>query len=363
MSADPGFVIEELRIPATLDALEAPDFIQSVEVRNAVERDAYGTDEFAYTAAELLPSWLNQDHEPRRLLVARVGERVVARGVLETSPAAGPETAWVQIAVLREHRGRGIGASMLERIEGLAGEGGAVKLLGWCTHPDRDGATERLHPPTGFGSVPAANPEVRFLQRHGWRLEQVERGSRLPLPADPTALAALLESAQRAAGDDYRVVTWAERTPEPWVDDMALLWTRMSTDAPSAGMEEPEEVYTAERVRVEEQVAIDGGRTMLVAAAEHVPTGRLVAFTVLSVPREADRSVTQEDTLVLREHRGHRLGMLVKLANIAHLERVSPGHPAITTFNAEENRHMLSVNEAVGFIPVAAEGAWRKDLA
>lgn len=52
--------------------------------------------------------------------------------------------------------------------------------------------------------------------------------------------------------------------------------------------------------------------------------------------------------------------MLLKLANIEHLERVRPGHPAITTFNAEENRHMLSVNEAVGFVATAYEGAWKK---
>jgi hypothetical protein len=55
--------------------------------------------------------------------------------------------------------------------------------------------------------------------------------------------------------------------------------------------------------------------------------------------------------------------MLLKVANLAHLESASPGHPSVTTFNAEENRHMLSVNEAVGFEPFAYESAWRKDLA
>jgi hypothetical protein len=80
------------------------------------------------------------------------------------------------------------------------------------------------------------------------------------------------------------------------------------------------------------------------------------------VPPQASRAVTQEDTLVLREHRGHRLGMLLKLANLQFLERVHPGHPAIVTFNAEENRPMLSVNEHVGFVPVGYEAVWKRTL-
>jgi GNAT superfamily N-acetyltransferase len=100
----------------------------------------------------------------------------------------------------------------------------------------------------------------------------------------------------------------------------------------------------------------------VVAAAEHVPSGHLVGYTMLSVPRGRHRAVDQWSTLVLREHRGHRLGMLLKVANLAHLAEVAPGHPSVITFNAEENRPMLAVNEQLGFVGIAYEGAWRKDL-
>jgi hypothetical protein len=53
---------------------------------------------------------------------------------------------------------------------------------------------------------------------------------------------------------------------------------------------------------------------------------------------------------------------VLKLANLAELQKRMPGHPAVITFNAEENRHMLDVNEAVGFVPIGYEGAWRRDL-
>jgi len=99
---------------------------------------------------------------------------------------------------------------------------------------------------------------------------------------------------------------------------------------------------------------------MLTSAVLHAPSGNLAGFTQLSVPAELERPVWQEDTLVLREHRGHRLGMLLKIANLQHLARLHPGHPSVITFNAEENRHMLDVNDAIGFTPMGYEGAWKR---
>ena len=99
---------------------------------------------------------------------------------------------------------------------------------------------------------------------------------------------------------------------------------------------------------------------MLTVAVEHVPTGALAGFSELSVPAPGGRSVEQHDTLVLSEHRGKRLGMLLKAANLIRLQKVAPGHPSVITFNAEENRHMLDVNEAVGFVAIGYEGAWKK---
>lgn len=65
---------------------------------------------------------------------------------------------------------------------------------------------------------------------------------------------------------------------------------------------------------------------------------------------------------MLIEHRRHRLGLLLKAANLLHPQRVRPEHPSVVTHHAEENRPMLDVNEALGFMPVVYEGAWRKDL-
>ncbi len=107
---------------------------------------------------------------------------------------------------------------------------------------------ERLEAATGFGSVPRGNREVRFLLARGWTLEQVERASRLALPIDADGLARQLAEATAASGPDYRVHQWVVPTPERWREDIAHLCTRMSTDAPTGALDEPEDPWSVERV-------------------------------------------------------------------------------------------------------------------
>lgn len=355
-----GFTIEELSIPATLDAPGAADFIEMVHVRNEIEAHTYGGNDLNYSAEELLPGWLDTEYEPRRLLVARVDGRIVARAVYQTNTDGSPDVAYLVIEVLPRFRARGIGTALLDRLQAMARDDGRTVLHMYGLA--KEAAGERLPSPTGHGSLPLADPGVRFLLKHGWSLEQVERSSKLALPVPTGLLADHLAAASEASGADYRVHTWIDRVPDRWRDDLAVLLTRMSTDAPSAGMEATEEVWTAQRILDEEARRASSPRRQLLAAVEHLPTGRLAGYTELSVPPEPDRAVSQENTIVLSEHRGHRLGMLLKVANLVHLAETHPGHPSVTTFNAEENRHMLSVNEAVGFVAVGYEGAWRREL-
>jgi hypothetical protein len=58
-------------------------------------------------------------------------------------------------------------------------------------------------------------------------------------------------------------------------------------------------------------------------------------------------------TLVRRDHRGHRLGSAVKVANLEALQRDRPDVTTVETQNAEQNPWMVSINERLGFEPVA----------
>lgn len=351
------FAIDLVSLPETVDAPDARDFVRSVEVGNAVEAVMFGTPDLAYEPAENLAHW-RDPKAPFWLYVARVEGAIVARALVETTEGE-TETAWVLVQVLPEFRGRGIGRALADRAEQHVRDDGRHKILVYNASTELGG--RRLPSPTGFGSIAADSRETLFLQRRGYRFEQVERVSRLALPL--TGLEQRLQDAVAASGPDYVVHTWERHTPERWIPDMALLLTRMSTDAPSAGMEEPEDIWTPERlIEQESRSAREQPRHRLTAAAEHVPSGELVAFTELSVPPQRHRAVSQYATLVRREHRGHKLGMLVKVRNLIHLAEKYPGHPSVTTFNAEENRHMLNVNEELGFLPIAYEGGWRLDV-
>ena len=81
----------------------------------------------------------------------------------------------------------------------------------------------------------------------------------------------------------------------------------------------------------------------------HDATGEMAALTQLIVdPAVADWAF-QEMTAVIRTHRGHRLGILVKAAMLAQLIELEPQVRRVITFNALANEHMIAVNKRLGF--------------
>jgi len=349
--------IDELSIPASLTDPTAPDFVRLIELVNTVEELSYGTPELRHEPIESLP-YYNDPFAPQRVFLARVDDVVIGAATYEAELDEDNDSAWASVSVLPEFRGQGIGQALAERVEQVAKDRGKAKLLAYMGVLDSTG--DQIPSPTGFGSIPADSRDARFLSSRGYTYEQSERISRLPLPI--SGLDELVDEAAATSGSEYAVHHWVGSTPERWLAGIALLNTRMTTDAPSAGLEEPEVVFTEERIASAEERDKTSPRKKLVVGVEHLPTGELVGYSELSVPAELDRCVMQYATLVLHEHRGHRLGMLLKVANLQHLESVAPGHPSVITFNAEENRHMLSVNEAVGFVAIGSEACWRLNL-
>jgi hypothetical protein len=76
----------------------------------------------------------------------------------------------------------------------------------------------------------------------------------------------------------------------------------------------------------------------------------VVGYSDLVVPGGDLPNVYQWGTLVLREHRGHRLGLAVKARGLQELQRrIGPERTLVQTCNAEQNAAMVGINERLGF--------------
>jgi RimJ/RimL family protein N-acetyltransferase len=68
-------------------------------------------------------------------------------------------------------------------------------------------------------------------------------------------------------------------------------------------------------------------------------------------------------TAVRREHRGHRLGLLLKTAMLDLLGTAEPQVKRLETWNATANEHMIAVNEALGYrMHGPLNTQWKLDL-
>jgi RimJ/RimL family protein N-acetyltransferase len=68
--------------------------------------------------------------------------------------------------------------------------------------------------------------------------------------------------------------------------------------------------------------------------------------------------VYQWDTLVRREHRGHGLGLALKIRAMQASADLLEGRTRVTTFNAASNQHMIAVNDRLGFRQTAWAGEY-----
>jgi GNAT superfamily N-acetyltransferase len=143
---------------------------------------------------------------------------------------------------------------------------------------------------------------------------------------------------------------------------MAGLTALMSTDPPLGEIEIEAEVWDAERYLERERSVVEQGRDHVYAAAREDRTGRLVGFTDIAVAGGSSIGF-QWATIVHGEHRGHRLGMLLKAINLEQLRREIPRTCRLNTWNADENPHMVAVNDALGFRPMEAWQEWGLSVA
>ena len=212
-----------------------------------------------------------------------------------------------------------------------------------------------------LGADPATVPGVAFASRRGFTRAHAETHFVLELPPPEGRLEELAAHAAERV-DGYRLVSWTDRCPDEWVDAVCRLEEAFVGEAPTGELEIESERWNEERLRDGEARRRARGQHVFVTAAV-APDGALVGNTELILSDGMVRGgAMQSGTLVLPEHRGHRLGLAAKVANLQQLLAYDDAPRLLHTGNAGVNAPMLAVNAQLGFTAVEVEEEWQRKL-
>ncbi|GEK21877.1 GNAT family N-acetyltransferase [Cellulomonas xylanilytica] len=350
-----------VHVPADPDHPDAWTVEGTVRVGDAVDLAIHGSTDFSLDVATTRATMTEPHRRVHRIVALPAGaprtpESVVGRAMIGLPLVGNAHLAVIYVGVHPDQRRRGIGAALWDAGLDIARDAGRRVVISdssYATEPEP--GPDALESPTGSGRIPVHDDATRFALARGFTLEQVVRHSVLTLPAR-------VDHLRRDPGASYRVHLMQDEYAAEWLDGLALLKTRMSTDAPSAGLELTEDPWDADRVVADAADIRRRGQGFLVAVVEHVPTGEPAAFSMVEYPLDKPAVVFQGDTLVLREHRGHGLGMVAKIAVLDALAGVRPRAARIHTWNAQENAHMLAINVALGFRQASVDAEWQRAL-
>jgi GNAT superfamily N-acetyltransferase len=157
----------------------------------------------------------------------------------------------------------------------------------------------------------------------------------------------------------YRLTRWLGVVPSELAETFATAKSAMG-DMPTGEMDYGTTDWDADRVRDMAEVVEKRGDTLLTVAALHGDT--IAGFTELVIPVGDGTRAIQYDTAVVPVHRGNGLGLWVKAAMLDWLRAEWPAVAEIETDNAEDNSHMLAVNERLGFRPLRKTRQYQYDL-
>ena len=276
-----------------------------------------------------------------RVLLARDEQGVlIGLAEVELPRQDNRNLVWFFIVVEPVQRRRGVGSTLLEHVVAASEEAGRDLLMSG----------------TWVGSA-----GMPFLKRHEFAQASTAAQRRLypnelPRPVDVE----LLEKS-RAASTDYELVHIAGRLPDDLLESMVSTVDAIN-DAPLDDLELEDENYTVDRLRRYDAAQAAQQQRIYRIIARSRADGSPAAHTVVAVDGRRPHVGEQHDTSVRPEHRGHRLGMRLKLELLEWLREVEPQLRLIDTWNQESNGHMIAVNDAIGCSVVGREAIFQRHV-
>jgi len=283
------------------------------------------------TSRRMFESWLEEswNGDPREVWVAlgEVDDGVIGWYLLHLPAADNRHMAGFDLMIRQDRGRRGLGTALLRHGAARALNEGRGLLNSWARDGSRGEAFARSRGGTGG-------------------IAQIRR----VLELDESAAARLgeLRVAAEAAAAGYRLVSWiAPPTPEEYLDQVAVIRNALA-DAPHDPSWHPPSWDAARIRKLDRWIQRRGSRLYSVVALPE-DGGELAALTEVGVDSDVRDWGFQELTAVARAHRGHRLGLLLKVAMQEWLAEAEPQLRRILTGNAGANEHMIAINEALGY--------------
>lgn len=289
-----------------------------------------------YTAREKRVGMRPDEYVDKVMLLARDEDgAALAGGTAELPLRDNTGFIYIDVFTAPEHRRRGHGAAVVEALEDIGRD--ADRSIMWGE---------------AVWELDAVDPASQaFAEAAGFSLDIMDAMRELPLPA---ALPAL------EVAEGYTIHTWRDGCPDRWIEGYTDLRQLINEEAPSGDAALENEFWDVARTRAEEEMWAEQGRTPQVSIAVS-DDGEVVGHTQLLFSADSIH-VFQWDTLVLPTHRGHGLGLALKVATMQAADDLLEGRRRIITYNAAGNEAMIRVNEALGFRQTAWVGEYVKDI-
>ncbi|CAM3512070.1 GNAT family N-acetyltransferase [Stackebrandtia soli] len=325
--------------------------ITPVDIHDDAELDAvyalrktasdHDTPERAGPCAIAFPRSLRHPRAGSELVsfVARVDGHIVGGVQLFLPTKDNTHFAGVQVVVHPEHRRRGIGRALLDHGLDTARELGRTTVSGGVDATRDGGGPVRSEAGRLFAQGAGFTPALTLVNR----------------TLDFTTVDAVDEERLMvealAKSGDYETIAWSDATPPELQGPLGVLQSTFISEAPMGDLDLEEEKVDVDHVReTDAHNALLGYRTFGVAA-RLVGSTEIAAFTRIGVPTNPGDHAEQWMTIAAAGHRGHRLGLRVKLENHRLLRASMPNVRYVHTDNADVNGPMIRVNDALGFRP------------
>ncbi|GEC98029.1 GNAT family N-acetyltransferase [Kocuria varians] len=374
--------IELLRIPEDFDDDARRSLGEVADLVQSCREYVWGTGLLSNDAHDIFRD-LKDPYERVNILCASQDERLVGRAEVRMPLLSDTDMAQIVVHVDPEDTAEGIGRGLLGAAEQLA-HGESRRFIRLVTeHPaseardpegpgdgSADGSTEGTAGPVqwleaadGSGRLPASHRQTRFAQHAGYELRTVSSFALLQVPLSAERLRRLHDSLAAAPfADHYRMHTWVGEAPEELLEPLAQLHAKIPTDSFVRPLVADPDPWDGQRVRRTEQLRQEDGDRSLMAVVEDLRTGELVGMTELILAQHRPTLALQDETLVVREHRGHRLGMRLKLANLEQLAAVAPEVTTVYSWTHSGNDRMNWVNARLGFRDAGQSAIWEQDF-